>query len=275
MTCDDKVLWEILTEVTVDETGLAGVPIDYAVGRVMELTQERRLRCTTDQILALIERKLDTWEIDKTFDELSYEKLRELGLPAESGFIWHIKLLTEEKAEQYRTLRPEEQALIRLLRDQNEPNRVGEMPRSEAAEKLKALGFTEHLERIWVEDTVDTFGSFYKGEHVWFYGLVPEWKKTSEYKKWQEECSQRAMDKEMMRMRIVDESPITGPIGQWLEEESIPNTPEERFWKQVQTRVFTLPYEHLMRLQEVFNHKLPSKSQVIEFFNEMGIVLND
>jgi hypothetical protein len=218
MTTDEK-LWSILIDSTRDETGLAGVPLEVVERRVIELAAAQGIDVDKSQIEALIQRSLDEWIIDKTVDELSDKKMKEIGIPVDSCFIWHLKVLTAEKTEFYKSLKPEAKALIRLLREQNDTRNMGIMPRRIAAQKLEEQGFTNDLEHIYVRDTIEDFITSWGDDlDVWCYGLVREFEKTEEYKKWHQEVMDKAAEKEARRYRMNTECEITGPIHGHLED---------------------------------------------------------
>jgi hypothetical protein len=295
----DKRLWKILIDTIGDETGLAGVPLDVVLRRVKKHAQAADIDVNEAEIQSLIQQGLDEWVIDKTIDELTYQKMRELGLPEESGFIWHLKLPTPEKTEFYRQLRPEARALIRLLREQNDPRSMGIMPRDEAIKNLKEQGFTDDLKYIYAEDTIEDFIANWIGDgNVWCYGLVQEYEKTEEFKKWQEEVTNKAIEREAMRHRRSEEFEITDPIyghldnlvmkrqedldelsrqGESMSDQDFllkkviiedRDKEEERKWNEVINAVYTLTFDDLIDFQKLFLGKpLPSLDEAFSFLN--------
>jgi hypothetical protein len=220
MTCDFTQLKKILIETISDETGLAGVPIEVVERRMQDRIKIEKLQCDLSHIRIVIQQALDDWEIDKTIDELTYAKLRELELPVESGFTWHLKKLSPEKTEFYKSLKPEDMALIRLLRMQNDSINLGVMPRDESYRRLEEQGFSEaEVRRIHIRDTIEEFWiRWCDNPRVLVIGLVHEYKKTLEYKQWQEEIDAEFDKKQARRERMVEECEITGPIHGYLDQ---------------------------------------------------------
>ena len=156
MTTDER-LWTVLLDAIRDEIVVAGVPVSIVEKRVEEMAAAEGLVVDKSNIDLMIKKGLDEWLIDKTPDELFEKKMREFDIPFDSGFIWHLKILTPEKTEFYKALKPEAKALIRLLREQNDSRQMGILPREIAAQKLEEQGFSGDLTHIYVEDTIETF----------------------------------------------------------------------------------------------------------------------
>ncbi|MHA2425823.1 MAG: hypothetical protein ACXAEF_13615, partial [Candidatus Thorarchaeota archaeon] len=301
MMSDEMILNEALFDILGKATDLAGVPCAVVKREMFDYITQNNLSHSEEDVKRVINKALNDWTINKTIDELSYARLREYGLPEESGFTWHLKIMTPEETEEYRSLRPEEQALIKLLRMQNELTNLGRMPKKEAIEILTELGFSNHLEHLGKEDIIEEFGTFIKGVNVWCYGLVQEWYKTDEYKQMQEEADQRYAEKEYRRMRSLDDSEVTQYLFGRLEELSVieeeelfqlsrkKNEMTEEEWKQEKRsieerneqeenilnsfieKVYSLSYDDLLELQKVFNGKLPPLSEVQKFFEKKGL----
>jgi hypothetical protein len=102
MSCDKSKLKEIMFRAISDETGIAGVPIQIVLRRMKEQIIALNMSCNDKDVDKVIQRALDAWEIDKTLDEVSYEMMRDIGLPERSEFIWHLKILSEEKRDFWR-----------------------------------------------------------------------------------------------------------------------------------------------------------------------------
>jgi hypothetical protein len=300
MACDKNQLKEILLEVLSDETGIAGVPIVVVEQRMREKIMAAGLRCGLSQIRKIIQRALDDWEIDKTTDELDYSKMRELGLPVQSGFTWHLKILSPEKSALYKSLKPEVKALIHLLREQNDPENLGIMPKDDAIKRLTEQGFSEDdTKRIYAKDIIEDFWiSWGDDSSVWCYGLVREYEKTEEYKQWREEMEDQAAEKEMRRYRFTEECETTDPIygrldqladrqGEDLDslemkretmdedeylrkkkEIETRDTDEESQWKQIIEMIYELPFDILIDLRNLLWKELPTPEFVLEFLEK-------
>ncbi len=298
MTIDEK-LWTILLDAIKDEVIVAGVPISIVETRVEEKAVAEGISVDKSQIDLMIQKGLDEWLIDKTPEELTGKIMREIGIPFESGFIWHLKILTPEKTKFYKSLKPEAKALIRLLREQNDPRRMGILPREIAAQKLEQLGFTGDLTNIDVKDTIETFGSSWGDDlHVWCYGLMREYEKTEEYKKWREEMEEESFEREARRYRFTEEietiDPIYGRLDQLAERQGedldaleinrntmdeseylrkqkeieTRDAIEETQWKQIIMMVYELPFDTLIDIRNLVWKELPTPEFVLEFLEK-------
>ena len=299
MNCNNVKLKELMIESLNDETGIAGVPIVVVESRMQERIMAEGLQCGLSQIRKIIQRALDDWEIDKTTDELDYSKMRELGLPVQSGFTWHLKILPPEKIALYKSLRPEVKALIQLLREQNDPENLGVMPVNEATKRLVAQGFSEDdAKKIYAKDIIEDFGTSWGDNREWCYGLVREYEKTEEYKQWREEMEAESFEREARKYRFTEEcetnDPIYGRLDQIAEQQGIDldalemkrntmdedeylrrrkaietrDVDEEAKWKQIIQMVYELPFDTLIDLRNLLWKGLPSPEYVMEFLEE-------
>jgi hypothetical protein len=294
MTCDQPRLKDILFKAIGDETGIAGVPVQIVTRRMKEQFTSLDMSCDDNDINRVIQRALDAWEIDKTLDEVSDQMMREANQPVGSGFIWHLKVLTKERSEIYKSLKPEAKALIRLLREQNSPGHCGEIQKDVAIKELTEQGFSEDdLRHISAPDIIEEFygdgGS---------YELVKEYQKTEEYKQWLEEAEEKAWQKEMRRYRFTEECETTDPIHghldrlgekqsedlealemkretmdevEYLRKKKAIETKdavEEAQWKQIIEMVYKLPFDTLIDLRKLLWKELPTPDVVLDFLEK-------
>lgn len=301
MECNEEKLEKLLFEILREETGVAGVPVIVVERQLIDRVTHLGLACSIEDIRRAIERALDEWLIDKTIDEIAFQKKSELGLPEESGFTWHLKVLTPEQTERYRTFRPEEQALIRLLRTQNEPKNLGRMPKEEAIEILKKQGFSQHLDHLGQEDVIEVSGTSINGANVWCYGIVQEWYKTDDYKQSLDELSRKSMEKEIRLMRLDDEDDVTSPIYKHLDDKALKreeemgsfwdydeevsqeewdnkenelrerDAPEEAVWESIIEKVRNLSDDDLDEMRKMFRKKLPKQNKVLKILEKKGL----
>jgi hypothetical protein len=226
--------------------------------------------------------------------------MRELGLPEVGGFTWHLKLLGKKQTEFYKSLPAEAKALIRLLREQNDPEWLGVISKDEAVKKLSKQGFTEDdIESVYAKDTIEDFMTHWKsGPSVWCYGLIKEYEKTEEYKQWQEEMEEKSFEKEMRRYRFTEEcettDPIYGRLDQIAEQQGddletlemkratmdedeylrrkkaieTRDAEEEAKWNQIIEMVYKLPFDTLIDLRNMLWEKLPTPESVLEFLDK-------
>lgn len=297
--CNKVKLKELLFETLSDETGVAGVPIVIVERRMQERIKAQGFQCGLTQIHKIIQRALDDWEIDKTTDELDYSKMRELGVPVQSGFMWHLKILPPEKITLYKSLRPEVKALIQLLREQNDPENLGVMPVNQVTKRLVEQGFSEDdMKKIYAKDIIEHFGTSWGESQVWCYGLVREYEKTEEYKKRREEIEKESFEREVRRYRFTEECETTDPIygrldklaeqqGEDLEllemkretmdeDEYIHqrkaietrDADEEAKWKQIIEMVNELPFDILIDLRNLLWKELSTPEFVLGFLEK-------
>jgi len=143
---------------------------------------------------------LDTFQIDKVLDYASAEWSLYDGYP-----IWHLLRLTSEDADKLRNLKKVDLALLGILKNQNGPERLGELKSEDAQNLLREQGFTEkETEFLWVKDLVDHYYEFEDGKSIEWCRLIPEYEKTEEYKKEQERIDEEFARKEEFRMYIAD-----------------------------------------------------------------------
>jgi hypothetical protein len=302
MNCDTEKLREIIIEAAKDETGIAGVPIVVAEKRALKKTNAVGMDCNLNQIQDIIQRLLDGWEIDKTIDELNFEELRGLGLPEVEGFTWHLKVLAPEKKEFYQSLTPRVKALIKLLREQNNPQRLGVMPKEEAVRKLREEGLEGDLEYIHAKNVIEDFATIWDGKSmVWCYGLVKEYEKTKEFKDWQKDMFDKSAEREGLQYRKEEEYRITNPIYAYLDrltekqEEDLETLAQERRkmskddyplkktaietrgeeevngWKRIIDAIPSLSFDDLLRLQKLFlENGLPLLDEVTKFLSGLN-----
>jgi hypothetical protein len=218
MDCEEMIRQELM-QILNKPVGIAGVPLVVVERDLQNYTSTHSLDCGADQILTAIQRSLDEWVIDKTVDELAERTMKELGIPLTDVFTWHLKILSDEEADEYRKLDPKGQALIRLLREQNDTKWLGEISRDEATRILAEQGF-EDPEHVYAGPNVEDFSTFYKGssESIWCYGIKREYEKTEEYQQWQEELAEKATQRELWDIRLDNEDDVTGPVYEHLEE---------------------------------------------------------
>ena len=117
--------------------------------------------------------------------------------------IWYVRTLSSEDAESHRSLPPHEWALLKLLWNQNDRDHLGQMKLEAVRAELRRQGFTEDdLEVLTIDGLVDHF--FTTEDDVmteWCY-VLPEWEKTEEYRRSEEEIQRQALEKEGLKMHF-------------------------------------------------------------------------
>ncbi|MBD3157974.1 MAG: hypothetical protein GF309_04235 [Candidatus Lokiarchaeota archaeon] len=203
--CSIETLQRLLREILEKDESNLGVPLKIAEKELLSKARERGMECSSEMVEKAIQTLLDDWTIDKTLAPLPSELEEELNLEPPGPF-WRLKILTSEEQENYRSLSPVKKALIRILRERNEPGKRGEIPIKEAEAILSVQGFEEIPQYMWVKDTVKTsFG--YEGEEVVdYYFLVQEHMKTDEFKKYEEEMLDKHREKQRWRIDLMEDS---------------------------------------------------------------------
>jgi hypothetical protein len=197
--CGTRLLVEILKE----KSSIAGTPLVIVRGRLNELARNHGLALGDYGVDVVIQHALDKWVVDKTIAELDLKMKKELGLPWEFP-TWHLKLLSPEETEWHRNLKPLAKAIIRLLRDQNDPRTLGSIPTEIGRKALIDVGFADVHKYPFVVDKVRSFMSYVDGEMQWWFGFIHEFEKTEEYEQWSEMQSQRYLEREERYQRMLE-----------------------------------------------------------------------
>lgn len=301
MDCEEMIRQELL-RILNEPVGVAGTPLCVVERKLRAYISELSPDCSTDQIHRVIQKGLDEWVIDKTIDELTDTQKIEMDILLSDVFTWHLKILSNEEANAYRNLDSKGQALIRLLREQNDTKWLGEISRDEATGILADQGF-EDPEHAYAGSNVEEFSTFYKGssESIWCYGIKKEFEKTEEYQQWQEELAEKAMEEELRGMRLAREDNLTGPIYEHLEEmarkrdeqmcafwgpdEEVSeedwaikakeleerDAEEEATWESIIDRIQDLPDDDLENLRKLLKKRMLQQSAILRFLEEKGV----
>ena len=195
---------KLLVEILKKESGWAGTPLVLVRERLNDSARNHGLALDDHGVDVVIQHALDKWVVDKTIAELDLKMDKELGLPWGLP-TWHLKLLSPEETEWHRNLKPLAKVIIRLLRDQNDPQTLGSMPIENGRKALIDAGFADVDKYPYVVDKVRHFMSNGDGEMQPWFGLIHEFEKTEEYKQWSEDQSQRYLEKEARYMRMLED----------------------------------------------------------------------
>lgn len=195
---------KLLVEILKKESSWAGTPLVIVRKRLNDSARNHGLALDDHGVDVVVQHALDKWVVDKTIAELDLKMDKELGLPWGLP-TWHLKLLSPEETEWHKNLKPVAKAIIRLLRDQNDPQTLGSMPIEIGRRTLIDAGFADVDKYPYVVDKVRHFMSNGDGEMQPWFGLIHEFKKTEEYKQWSEDQSQRYLEKEARYMRMLED----------------------------------------------------------------------
>jgi hypothetical protein len=172
---------KLLIEILKKESSWAGTPLVLVRERLNDSSRNHGLALDNHGVDVVIRHALDKWVVDKTIAELDMKMEKELGLAWEFP-IWYLKLLSPEETEWHRNLKPLAKAIIRLLRDQNDPRTLGSMPIEIGRKALIDAGFADVRKYPGVGDKVRPFMSYVDGEMQSWFGLIHEFEKTEEYR---------------------------------------------------------------------------------------------
>ena len=195
---------KLLVEILKKEPSWAGTPLVIVRERLNDSTRNHGLALDNHGVDVVVQHALDKWVVDKTIADLHPKLEKELGLPWGLP-TWHLKLMSPEETEWHRSLKPLAKAIIRLLRNQNNPRILGSIPTEIGRKALIDAGFTDVDKYPFVVDKVRSFMSNVDGENKWWFGLIEEHEKTEEYRQWSEEQSQRYLEKEARYMRMLED----------------------------------------------------------------------
>lgn len=148
-----------------------------------------------------IRRALNEFLIDQVID---YEPA--VSSEPSDNPIWFLKIASPDERERLQALTPRDKAIVSILRGQNEQGRIGRIKKELLRAQLREQGFSdEDLRVLYVKDKVDTFQTCEdEGWVDWCY-LIPEYEKTEEYKRWEEEMMMSAIERESMILRMQEE----------------------------------------------------------------------
>ena len=195
---------KLLVEILKKESSRAGTPLVIVRKCLNDSARNHGLALDDQGVDIVIQHALDKWVVDKTIAELDLKMDKELGLPWEFP-TWYLKLLSPEETEWHRNLKPLAKAIIRLLRDQNDPRTLGSIPTEIGRKALIDAGFADVHKCPFVVDKVRSFMSYVDGEMQWWFGLIHEFEKNEEYEQWSEKQSQRYLEKEERYQRMLED----------------------------------------------------------------------
>ena len=200
---------KLLVEILKKEPSWAGTPLVIVRERLNDSTRNHGLALDGHGVDVVVQHALDKWVVDKTIADLHPKLEKELGLPWGLP-TWHLKLMSPEETEWHRSLKPLAKAIIRLLRDQNDPRILGSIPTEIGRKALIDAGFTDVDKYPFVVDKVRSFMFNVDGENKWWFGLIEEHEKTEEYRQWSEEQSRRYFEREARYMQMLEGLEETG-----------------------------------------------------------------
>ncbi|MFW9806291.1 MAG: hypothetical protein ACFFFK_06135 [Candidatus Thorarchaeota archaeon] len=119
---------------------------------------------------------------------------------------WFLKILSPDERQELRDLTPLQISLLRILQETDDEGFPSEVPVSEVNAKLIASGFSEdEVEWLSITDRVYQVKTNRDGVSVRCFMIIPEYEKTEEYRKFQEESELHATEKELRTMQLEDD----------------------------------------------------------------------
>ena len=169
---------------------------------IMKLAVENQLadKYHLDLVRRGIGYVLDNLLVQQVLDEPS----KDSGILDDS--VWYLKPLDPDTTEKLSNLKPRSFALLRLLHEQDDPERRGQMPIDLAKNELRRRGIEcNDMEYIWIEDLVDTFFAYSGDKSVMWVRLVPEYETTEDYKKNEEKLYKEWAERDAFKMKMIEE----------------------------------------------------------------------
>ncbi len=143
---------------------------------------------TSDKIDEILNWGIQQFIVDKVIDYPD----RKWGLGTLHP-MWHIKKLVPSEIEVLKKLPSRDLALIRLLQKQGDSDWLGRMKVKDAMKLLENEGFQmDSIYSLWVEDWVDNHYEYDNDTPIIWCYLIPEYNKTEEYKRAEEEMNREA-----------------------------------------------------------------------------------
>ena len=144
---------------------------------------------------------VESFTIDLLVDYPSNDSDLDTGHPH-----WFLKILSPNESQELRNLTPLQLSFLKILQETDDESFPGEVPASEVKTRLISEGYSEdEVEWLSITNKVYRVRTTREGSSVSCYKIIPEYEKTEEYKKFQEESELRATEKELRSMRLEDE----------------------------------------------------------------------
>jgi hypothetical protein len=207
--CNQEWLRAHLIQIVEELSWRDGAPLPVVERQLLTRSGDERMNCVVEDVRRTIQEALEDWTLEKTISEIPPAIQDSLGYSSYK-LVWHLKIMSEERAQEHRNLDPVEIAFIRILQNQNNPDSIGSISVSEAERRLSEQGFDDIPEFMWIEDIVEEFFRLDNGEMVRWYGLIKEYAKTEEYKKQEQRMIEASIKKQGRYIKLMED----------LEEES-------------------------------------------------------
>ncbi len=118
---------------------------------------------------------------------------------------WFLKLLEPQESRYLRELPPVKRRLLEILYEIDDNDFIGEMPVSKVKELLSTEGFDfEQIKWAQIRNRVERVELTYKGKLTPYFRIIPEYEKSEEYKRAEEEQLKRIIERETRDMALDD-----------------------------------------------------------------------
>ena len=144
---------------------------------------------------------VESFTIDLLVDYPSNDSDLDTGHPH-----WFMKILSPNESQELRNLTPLQLSFLKILQETDDESFPGEVPASEVKTRLISEGYSEdEVEWLSITNKVYRVRTTREGSSVSCYKIIPEYEKTEEYRKFQEESELRATEKELRTMQLEDD----------------------------------------------------------------------
>jgi len=188
---------EILVEL-LRPSGNRGRPLTVVRSKLEELLRADGFENPSAIAEQAIQHALEKWAVDKTVDEPEPED----KVP-DSGEVWFLRALSPQESAVLQKLPEVEQAVLRILWNRDLGADLGAMRADDLLDELLKGGFGIDEVPI-VVDRVQKFSTVDKdGRIEYWYGLIPRYEQTEEFKASMEEATEKLMEREWREDRAI------------------------------------------------------------------------
>ena len=176
---------------------------DDSSKKISKRTVRKKLATQYDSVFieGAITELLDEFVIDLVIDYPTPNSELDVGHP-----IWFLKILSNDEIQELRSLSSVKFNLLQILRATPDDEFPGELPVDQVKAELKSRGFVDDdLDWLHIEGRVTRVTTTWGNVRQRCLMIIPEYEKTEEYRKFQEESELRATEKELRAIRLEDE----------------------------------------------------------------------
>lgn len=181
--------------------------------RLLDEEEKKQLpRRTVEQKLST---KYESEEIGTAISSLLDDFVVDLVVeypPKDSGLntgrpCWFLKRLSEDERKELHELPPLNLSLLRILRQTDDEDFPGALPTQVVTSQLMDEGYSaDDVKWLSIKGKITRVKMTSDNGLTPYYMIIPEYEKTEEYRKFQEEAEIRATEKEIREMKFDEES---------------------------------------------------------------------